>query len=336
MCSLALLHEGEVSVVKVAAHGRDRSQLPSLTRGNQMADALAKAAAKMAFAQYANLLLPEIEIAVQLHSHLVHLFFSNFSSYDQTQGDEIQPFKLERPRACGLKPRCTCAPSSRFNKKGPLICKGTCPSAFSFPSNVEQCFLSLVEKGDLVPERVWSILKARYPSFASWIDWKTHPCPAQPVSDVVPDRKRKLSLDRRELIAKSIMETGWCNGHYHNHMQYTPWAVFLIEFLVRFGWVPGFLYPELGFGTLVQRFRCHWVHFLKAAFPAMSEELSACKLLSPFGLSSVRSFGIHLIPGCKKEIWTILLLASIHCTRESFSGRKFRHAWKPDWNLVLR
>ena len=179
-------------------------------------------------------------------------------------------------------------------------------------------------------------MKARYPSFALWIDWKTHPYPAQPVSDVVPDRKRKLSLDRRELIAKSIMETGWCNGHEHNHMQYTPWAVFLIEFLVRFGWVPGFLYPELGFGTLVQRFRCHWVHFLKAAFPAMSEELSACKLLSPFGLSSVRSFGIHLIPGCKKEIWTILLLASIHCTRESFSGRKFRHAWKPDWNLVLR
>ena len=193
VCSLALLHEGEVSVVKVAAHGRDRSQLPSLTRGNQMADALAKAAAKMAFAQYANLLLPEIETAVQLHSHLVQLFFSNFSSYDQTQGDKNQPSKLERPRACGLKPRCTCAPSSRFNKKGPLICKGTCPSAFSFPSNVEQCFLSLVEKGDLVPERVWSILKARYPSFALWIDWKTHPYPAQPVSDVVPDRKRKLS-----------------------------------------------------------------------------------------------------------------------------------------------
>ena len=70
--------------------------------------------------------------------------------------------------------------------------------------------------------------------------------------------------------------------------------------------------------------------------PAMIEELSACKLLSPFGLSSVRSFGIHLIPGCKKEVWTIFLLASIHCTRESFSGRKFRHAWKPDWNLVLR
>ena len=110
--------------------------------------------------------------------------------------------------------------------------------------------------------------------------------------------------NRRELIAKSIVETRWCYGQ--GQMQYTPWAVFLIEF-------PGFLYPLLGFGTLVQRFRCHWAHFLKAPFPAMIEELSACKLLSPFGLSSVRSFGIHLIPGCKKEIWTIFLLASIHC-----------------------
>ena len=91
--------------------------------------------------------------------------------------------------------------------------------------------------------------------------------------------------------------------NYYNYILivYSPWEVFLIEFLVSLGWVPGFLYPELGFGTLVQRFRCHWVHFLKAAFPAIIEELSACKLLSPFGLSSVRSFGIHLIPGCKKK-----------------------------------
>ena len=63
----------------------------------------------------------------------------------------------------------------------------------------------------------------------------------------------------RELISVSIIETDW--GHGPNPlMRYTPLVFFLVEFVAKYGCVRGFLFPELGFATLVQCFRCHWIH----------------------------------------------------------------------------
>ena len=117
-------------------------------------------------------------------------------------------------------------------------------------------------------------------SFCFRVVDRLDPCPPQPVSDIVPDRERKLSLDRCELIAKSIMETGWCNG---------------------------------------QRFRCHWVHFLKVAFPGMSEELSAWlySWLQEGNLDNFISCFYLLYP------WI-------------FFWKKVQTCLEPDWNLVLR
>ena len=59
----------------------------------------------------------------------------------------------------------------------------------------------------------------------------------------------------RDLIS---MSTDW--GHGPNPlMRYSPPAFFLVELVSQYGWVRDFLFPELGFATLVPRFRIHFV-----------------------------------------------------------------------------
>ena len=108
----------------------------------------------------------------------------------------------------------------------------------------------------------------------------------------------------------------------------TPWAFFLVEFVAKYGWVRGFLFPELGFATLVQRFRCHWIHFAKEAFSDSFPEISSSKIGGQFGLVRLKAFGMHLNSGFKTALRTILIQASL-CDRLS------TRAWKPDWNLIL-
>ena len=125
----------------------------------------------------------------------------------------------------------------------------------------------------------------------------------------------------------SIIETDW--GHGPNPlMRYTPLAFFLAEFVAKYSCVRGFLFPELGFATLVQRFRCHWIHFVKEAFSDSCPGISSSKIGGQFGLARLKAVGIHLNSGCKTALWTILIQASL-CDRMS------TRAWKPDWNLIL-
>ena len=124
-----------------------------------------------------------------------------------------------------------------------------------------------------------------------------------------------------------IIETGW--GHGINPlMQYTPAAFFSVEFVTKYGWVCGVLFPELGFATLAQCFRCHWIHFVKETFSDLCPEISSSKMGGQFCLARLKAFGIHLDFGCKTALWTILIQASL-CDRMSIG------AWKLDWNLIL-
>ena len=96
-------------------------------------------------------------------------------------------------------------------------------------------------------------------------------------------------------------------------------------------WTCGFLLPERGFATLVQRFRCHWIHFVTGAFSDLwylCPEISSCKIGGQFGLLRLKAFGIHLNSGCKTALWTVLIQASL-C--DHMSTRATR-AWKPDSN----
>jgi len=97
-----------------------------------------------------------------------------------------------------------------------------------------------------------------------WIDWRRQPCHAQPSAHVIPSRQRKLPLQVRKLFSQSIIETGWIRNP-NPLMRYTPLVLFLAELVAKYGWIRGFLFPELGFAALVQRFRCHshWIHFVK-------------------------------------------------------------------------
>ena len=63
--------------------------------------------------------------------------------------------------------------------------------------------------------------------------------------------------------------------------------------IVQFDFVPGVLFPELGFGTLVQRFRKLWLQFLLVAFPRAGPETGAAKHAAPFGLKTFKAFRIQ-------------------------------------------
>ena len=69
---------------------------------------------------------------------------------------------------------------------------------------------------------------------------------------------------------------------------------FLIHVIVQFDFVPGVLFAELGFGTLVQRFRKLWLQFLLGAFPGAGPEMGAAKHAAPFRLKTPKAFNMHL------------------------------------------
>jgi hypothetical protein len=102
----------------------------------------------------------------------------------------------------------------------------------------------------------------------------------------------------------------------------------LVEFVAKYGWFRGFLFPELGFATLVRRFRCHWIHFVKETFSGLCLEISSSKIGGQFRLACLKAFGIHLNSGCKTALWTILIQASL-------SDRTSTRAWKPEWKLIV-
>jgi hypothetical protein len=79
----------------------------------------------------------------------------------------------------------------------------------------------------------------------------------------------------------------------------------------------------LGFATLVQCFRCHWVHFVKEAFSDLCPEISSSKIGGQFGLAPLKAFSVHLNSGCKTALWTIFIQLNL-CDRMS------TRAWKPD------
>ena len=108
---------------------------------------------------------------------------------------------------------------------------------------------------------------------------------------------------------------------------YTPCAFFLIHFIVQFDFVPGVLFPELGFGTLVQRFRKLWLQFLLVAFPRAGPETGAAKHAAPFDLKTLKAFNMHLNTPFKVQLWAAMFQASMFCNRQSLGGCTSRAQW---------
>ena len=61
------------------------------------------------------------------------------------------------------------------------------------------------------------------------------------------------------------------------------------------------------FGLLVERFRCHWIHFLSVAFPNLQKN-KAAKHASCFGLQVVCDSALALVP----PLLSLQVLAGTH------------------------
>ena len=85
-------------------------------------------------------------------------------------------------------------------------------------------------------------------------------------------------------------------------MWYPHQVFYLAEFVAKYDWVHGFLFPKGGFATLAQRFRCHWVLFLKEAFWDLCPETSLLpKLVASSAWLVLKACGIQLIIQAAKQ-----------------------------------
>ena len=170
--------------------------------------------------------------------------------------------------------------------------------------------MNLVDKREWIPERVWPLIQRKYPGFHEWLNWRGGHTEPDNISDVELERQSRFIPDNtRRLVIQSVNESSWSCGT--GMLGYTPWAFFLIHFIVKFDFVPGVLFAELGFGTLVQRFRRLWLQFLLVAFPRAGPEMGAAN--SRFSCGRPCMF----------------------CNRQSLGdSRKFTHKWRPAWSLI--
>ena len=95
-----------------------------------------------------------------------------------------------------------------------------------------------------------------------------------------------------------------------------PWAPgFVYSLGLLYGWhhfLVGIFFPclwtvDLSFGLLVERFRCHWIHFLSVAFPNLQKN-KAAKHASCFGLQVVCDSALALVP----PLLSLQVLAGTH------------------------
>ena len=115
--------------------------------------------------------------------------------------------------------------------------------------------------------------------------------------------------------------------------EYTPWAFFMIDTVSVHGFVPGFLDPHMSLGLLIERFKCIWKHFLRPALD-LGDDCSSAKHGRCFGLAQLSAFPMHLKPRKPQALWSILIQASLNCTRETTGKRNCRSYWKPDWGKL--
>ena len=76
---------------------------------------------------------------------------------------------------------------------------------------------------------------------------------------------------------------------------YTPRAPFFTHVIVKVDFVPGVLFPELGFGTwyLGSALFSIWLQFLLVAFPRAGPETGAAKHAGPSGLKTHRALNVR-------------------------------------------
>ena len=169
-----------VSVSKVSAHGRDPSQDPGLTEGNEKADALAKSLCQRQFQQHSDHSVCDVNCILAVQIHLIKSFVNRNLLTQPPDHDQIVDRALSTLKVATAR-KCTCPPSRRIRGKAPapVLCRGTCLTTLVV-GELERCFLNLLNSGAFVPNRIWDALKQQYPKFIqiqSMGDTSNRSCP---------------------------------------------------------------------------------------------------------------------------------------------------------------
>ena len=131
-----------------------------------------------------------------------------------------------------------------------------------------------------------------------------------------------------QLFSDSICHTRWWHSSGHL-VEFTLWAFVIIDTIFSQGFIAGFLTADLSFGLLVERFRCHWIHFLSVAFLNLQENKGA-NHASCFGLPKLTAFKLRMLPKNVTAIWSIMIQGVWFCKKESVGHEKFRSHCKPN------
>ena len=103
----------------------------------------------------------------------------------------------------------------------------------------------------------------------------------------------------------------------------SSWSILYTSWLrVRFSW------SAHKFGV-----ECIWKHFLRPALD-LGDDCSSAKHGRCFGLAQLSAFPTHLKPRKLQALWSILIQASLNCTRDTTGKRNCRSSWKPDCDFL--
>jgi ribonuclease HI len=107
------LNHRTVHVSKVSAHGRDPSQDPGLTEGNEKADALAKSLCQRQFQQHSDHSVCDVNCILAVQIHLIKSFVNRNLLTQPPDHDQIVDRALSTLKVATAR-KCTCPPSRRI------------------------------------------------------------------------------------------------------------------------------------------------------------------------------------------------------------------------------
>ena len=323
------LNHRTVHVSKVSAHGRDPSQDPGLTEGNEKADALAKSLCQRQFQQHSDHSVCDVNCILAVQIHLIKSFVNRNLLTQPPDHDQIVDRALSTLKVATAR-KCTCPPSRRIRGKAPapVLCRGTCLTTLVV-GELERCFLNLLNSGAFVPNRIWDALKQQYPKFNQWVTHRTAVVQGLDVSNS-PVPKAVSSPHCADAIHRFMREAYWCSGT-SPITAFTPWSIVLIDFISRLGFVSPLFNQDMGFGRLIHRCHRYLKDLISEALPGIDTSVINNTLGSSFGLRCQVALGIHLVPVNPTNVWSIYVQACLYCSSSFLDGKKFRSSWKPDW-----
>ena len=315
---------------KVKAHVRETAtaQPVSFTRGNQKADALAKACAQVEAKRKLAELQPFIFRAVDVQTHLVATLVARKDSPGIEYDSDIPCF-YDAGGTKRVTLTCRCQPRIRCRGKQFLTCRGDCVSMVA--GKVEALFCDCVEQG--IPPEDGLILRLGvvHPALNKII---TSPILVSAVFplllDIQPIKVGGVAVHQEVLAQMSafVSDGRWLWGTKHSGSR-CCWLLLLVDFVVSFGLHRSFVHARLSIGKAVRRFRDLMLHFLK---------LHGCKAEAVTGLNTLKTLGLGSNSGltCLRRfshpqaIWCFALRLSDKVAPKS-SRKKATSSIIPDW-----